>query len=156
MHMRIRWVGPFTIRHLLDHCLDEVQPWPPPDQAVYLVTQRAWSDSPTLESRPLYFGANTGDSNRFCTRIGDLIADLFGFWDGGTGLHSGGQKLYDWCRTSNVHPGELFLAWGTCDNWCARCAENFLADLVAPDWSSRSASGLLNAIRPPACGVHQR
>lgn len=155
-NMNLAWVGPFSFRHLLEHCLNDDQAWPPPGRAVYLVTQRPWSMAPTRDAGPLYFGANTGESDRFCTRIGDLIADLFGFWDGGTGHHSGGQKLYNWCKESNTHPSDLYLAWATSANWCARCAENALADLVAPNWAARRANGLLNGNRPPTCGLHAR
>lgn len=152
--MKLQWNGPFRIRDLLEKCLDDAQPWPPAGQAVYLVSRFHWSGAPSKAALPLYFGANTGASERFCTRIGDLMADLFGFWDGGTGHHSGGQSLYGWCKENRVHPGDLCLAWATSRSWCARCAEVHLAGLVAPDWTRRKEQGLLNERRPPACTVH--
>ncbi len=151
---RFMWTGPFAIRELLNRCLDDAQPWPPPGQAVYLVSRHHWTHEPTPESSPLYFGGNTGHADRFCTRIGDLIADLFGFWDGGTGHHSGGQSLYKWCKSEAIAPGDLFLAWATRTPWCGRCAEADLARLVAPDWSQRSRVGLLNKNRSPMCPTH--
>jgi hypothetical protein len=35
-------------------------------------------------------GGNTGGAARFCTRIGDLVADMHGFFGNETGHHSGG------------------------------------------------------------------
>lgn len=151
---KLVWTGPFAIRDLLTRCLDDAHPWPPGAQAVYLVSKLPWTGHPTAVASPLYFGGNTGRGQRFCTRVGDLIADMFGFWDGGSGHHSGGQSLYKWCKKEGVAPGDLFLAWGTCTPWCGRCSEGKLARDLAPDWSQRSHLGLLNRNRPPVCSIH--
>ncbi len=89
----LAWTGPFRISDLLAACMDDDHAWPPASKGVYLVSRDDWQDSPSSACHPLYVGGNTGDSQRFCTRIGDLIADLHGLWDGGTGHHSGGQSL---------------------------------------------------------------
>lgn len=146
------WSGPFRVRALLDACLDDDHPWPPASRGVYVVSRDEWRDVPSPACRPLYFGGNTGDSQRFCTRIGDLIADLHGFWDGGTGHHSGGQSLYRWCHANKVHPGDLVIGWATRTPWCDRCAESELAALLVTSWQGRD--GLLNKARPPACRAH--
>lgn len=148
----LSWTGPFMVRALLDGCLDDDHSWPPASHGVYVVSDDAWSSAPRPACRPLYFGGNTGKSQRFCTRIGDLIADVHGFWDGGTGHHSGGQSLYAWCKANSVLPGNLFLGWATTTPWCDRCAENHVANLLAPSWEQRGE--LLNKVRPTKCGVH--
>jgi hypothetical protein len=146
------WSGSFRISELLARCMEEDQPWPPAGSGVYLVSRYAWTGSPGAECEPLYVGSNTGESQRFCTRIGDLIADLHGFYDGGTGHHSGGQKLWTWCRDNKVHPGALYLGWGTSEDWCDRCAEVTLAKQLVRSWAERAP--LLNGNRPPACRAH--
>lgn len=146
------WTGPFRVRDLLDACLDEGQPWPPASQGVYVVSRDPWNLAPSPLCRPLYFGGNTGESQRFCTRIGDLVADMHGFFDGGTGHHSGGQSIYAWCRANSVNPGTLMIGWATRNPWCDRCAEAELIQLLAPSWDDRGE--LLNKSLPPACRKH--
>nr|BDT32023.1 hypothetical protein MFMH1_16920 [Myxococcus sp. MH1] len=125
---------------------------PPESRGVYLVSQLGWKGKPTMGCIPLYFGGNTGSSKRFRTRIGDLIADLHGFYGGGTGHHSGAQALRDWCVSNDVHPGQLFLGWATKKPWCGRCAEVFLAKTFASSWAGRAP--LCNVRRPPGCSTH--
>ena len=149
---KLRWTGPFRIRELLAACLDDDHPWPPASRSVYVVSRNKWQRTPSPRCHPLYFGGNTGDSQRFCTRIGDLIADIHGLWDGDTGHHSGGRSIYSWCLSHKVHPGNLFLAWATRDRWCDRCAEAELLNLLAVSWEERGT--LLNKSRPPACQTH--
>lgn len=72
------WTGPFRINALLAASLDDDHPWPPASRGVYVVSRDGWWNAPSPACHPLYFGGNTGDSQRFCTRIGDLIADLHG------------------------------------------------------------------------------
>jgi hypothetical protein len=159
MSMVFRWMGPFRVGDYLDHAVsrDPVwkDRWPPAGNGVYLVSRDTWTGQPTEASCPLYIGGNTGTSTRFCTRIGDLIADLFGFFDGDTGHHSGGQKLWRWCDHHQVPPASLFLAWASAGDaaWCARCAEGTLFESF-PRATSLDHNGLLNKVRPPACGAH--
>lgn len=145
------WTGPFAVRELLAGCLNDAQPWPPASRGVYVVSRDRWFGAPNTMCGPLYFGGNTGRSMRFCTRIGDLIADLHGFFDT-TGHHSGGQSLYSWCKSSSVHPDSLHLGWATRTPWCGRCSEVELASLLARSWDERGE--LLNKNRPPACRKH--
>ncbi len=152
--MPLIWSKPYKISQLLQNCHSEDQDWPPHEKGVYLVTLRGWRNEPSRRSHPLYIGGNTGVSERFCTRIGDLIADLYGFFDGNTGHHSGGQSLYWWCQENKVHPGDLYLAWATRQPWCSRCAEIELASIFVSEWESRVSVGLLNKSRPPACLKH--
>jgi hypothetical protein len=63
---------------LIANCL-EPDVWPPEDKGVYVVTVRGWSGAPTRAAEVPYVGP-TGQSRRFRTRIGDLVADMFGFW----------------------------------------------------------------------------
>lgn len=157
--MMFRWRGPFQIREYLDNAVSRdatwQERWPQASGGVYLVSREGWSGEPTIACRPLYIGGNTGASQRFCTRVGDLVADMFGFFDGNTGHHSGGQKLWHWCNENQVRPADLFLGWASGDDsdWCARCAEVALFDMFPIVDSPRSA-GLLNKIRPPRCRVH--
>lgn len=109
-----------------------------------------------MRAEPLYVGGCTGRSKRFCTRVGDLIADMFGFFDGGTGHHSGGQTLYSWCTKNEVNPGDLFLSWARGGpGWCARCAERkMFDDLPRAPPRDFDAIGLRNKKRPPRCSLH--
>lgn len=143
------WVGPFRISELLAKCLDKDQAWPPERDGVYLVSRRQWVIAPTLECEPLYYGGTTGRSDRFVTRIGDLVADMHGLYGQTTGHHSGGQSLYRWCDEHQVLPGELLLGWATAKDWCGRCAEIRLATEFG------RASTILNRISPPRCSIHE-
>ena len=153
---RFTWEGPFKIRELLRNCLSNEQGWPPASNAIYVISRKAWRINPGRKCDPLYIGCNTGDSKRFCTRVGDLIADMHGFWDGDTGHHSGGQSLYKWCKKNAIHPGELFIGWGKRRPWCSRCAEIDVFESLLVKWSSRKVVGLLNKKRPPGCPTHNR
>lgn len=138
------WTGPFTIDRLLDSCLDPSHPWPPPADGVYLVSRKDWNTLPEPQCMPLYVGSNTGKSDRFCTRIGDLLADAFGFFGGETGHSSGGKSLHDYCVRHQVSPKSLWIAWvANCD--CVRCAESFVHEHLGPQ---------LNRKTPPKCKLH--
>src|SRR5262245_28676742 len=100
----LEWVGPFKIRDYLEKAIDEDQVWPPESGGVYVVSLRRWNGRPTKQCDVLYVGSNTGASNRFITRIGDLIADMLGFWGEQTGHHSGGQSLWKYCREHGINP----------------------------------------------------
>lgn len=117
---------------------------PPAAGSAYVVSRRSWRNAPTIRAEVLYVGGNTGRSERFRTRLGDLLADIFGFYTKTTGHHSGGQSLHEWCRDSKVSPLDLWVAWvEKCA--CHRCLE---VDLVA------EMKPLLNRKRPAACRAH--
>jgi hypothetical protein len=138
------WVGPFSARQILERCMDKSIPRCPESGSAYLVSRCAWISEPTLRCQPLYVGGNTGSSSRFYTRIGDLLADLFGFFTDETGHHSGGQSLHRWCRENHVDPLRLYLAWvRRCT--CHHCLE---IDLV------RELSPALNRKAPARCPNH--
>jgi len=136
------WAGSYTIDNLLDDALKE-KIRPPEDWSVYLVSREKWKKEPTAKCMPLYVGSTTGKSGRFRTRIGDLIADLFGFFNEETGHHSGGQTLYDYCQKNQIDPKNLYIGWlEKCE--CSRCEENRWFDAFGP-------FVLLNKKRPTRC-----
>ena len=106
--------------------------WIPNGKSVYLISRKNWrkkpNDEPTKECEPLYVGSTTGESERFRTRIGDLIADMFGFYNNNKiGHHSGGQALHKYCVKHNINPKELYISWlQSCS--CRRCMENKIFD----------------------------
>ena len=136
---KMEWVGPFTVNDLLNNCFNEFYK-PPKSASVYVVSNHQWKQSPSLDSIPLYVGGNTGKSRQFRRRVGDLIADIFGFW----GHSSGGQSLYRYCEDNKLNPKNLYVGWlKYCG--CDRCTENYLYDDLKPK---------LNKIKPPACKKH--
>jgi hypothetical protein len=140
-----QWIGPFQIRKLFESCLDGVTvPKPPDIGSAYVVTKNGWQSNPTKESIPLYVGGNTGNSARFRTRVGDLLADAFGFYTSETGHHSGGQSIHNWCLKNEVNPLDLHIAWieGT---KCHRCLEDRLYQGLKPR---------LNLVVPRKCKKH--
>jgi hypothetical protein len=85
-----KWIGPFQVRKMLEHCLDDsVVPKALESGSAYLVTRKDWRTAPTHESIPLYVGGNTGEAPRFRTRVGDLLADAFGFFTSKNGTQFG-------------------------------------------------------------------
>lgn len=137
------WEGSFPVSRLLETCIAPDWPAPPEAGGVYLVSELPWSKCPTVECRPLYVGSNTGRSPRFRTRIGDLFADLFGFYGEETGHHSGGQHLHQYCREAGLAPLALHLGWMR--STCPRCDENALVEYLRPK---------LNRSKPPQCRLH--
>lgn len=138
------WAGPVTIGWLLENCLAKPL-WPPAGNSVYLVSRATWQRKPYSSSCvPLYVGSNTGVSARFVTRLGDLIADAFGFYGGGTGHSSGGASLHAYCCQEGINPQQLYVGWIT-NCQCQRCAEGFLHEWLEPE---------LNKNKPPRCGKH--
>lgn len=135
------WRGAYQIGTMLKNCLNGEYPWPQETRGVYVVSRRGWRKTP---KHVLYVGGLTGTSDRFLTRIGDLIADVYGFYGSTTGHHSGGQSINKWCIDSNVHPSDLFLGWKT-HVQCLRCAETQAYTEFSP---------LLNRKRPPCCMGH--
>ncbi len=140
----MKWVGPFQVLELLNQCLNESFPKPPDSDSVYFVSRQAWHGRPDKGCVPLYVGSNTGQSPRFRTRVGDLIADIFGFF-GEKHHSSGGESLYYYCQEEKLHPMQLYIAWQEgCA--CHRCTECELYTDLYP---------LLNKKRPPRCSIHQ-
>lgn len=137
----VRWVGPFRLRDLLEHCLDDNQAWPPEGNGVYVVAERPWQGAPKdKDANVLYVGGNTGKSPRFLARVGDLIADMLGFWP----HSSGGQSIYNHCKEKGVHPLGLYLGW--VENVpCCRCGEREVYQVLGPS---------LGKIMPPRCPTH--
>jgi hypothetical protein len=140
------WVGPVKIGRLLDNCVDPKVHMPPDGGSAYVVTKHAWQSEPTPESLPLYVGGITGKSDRFKTRIGDLIIDALGFYheSGSPGHSSGGQSINKWCGENSIHPFDLHIAWVE-PNVCYRCLEGRLYKL----W--KDPGTLLNKKAPPKC-----
>lgn len=143
----MRWITPFRVRDLLENCLDyRNQKWPPEDNGIYLVSLNAWKNNPSKSCHPLYVGSTTGKSARFRTRVGDLIADIFGFYsDEEIGHHSGGINIHKYCKRKKILPLDLYIGWAEkCD--CVRCAETKTYEQVKPK---------LNRKSPPVCGIHR-
>jgi hypothetical protein len=140
----MKWVGPITIDQLLDRVAVDWDTAPPESNGVYVISIRRWRGEPSKACEPLYVGGNTGKGARFRTRMGDLIADLFGFYGKTTGHHSGGQSLNRYCADNGINPKHLYVGWArNCS--CGRCAEVDLHRRLDP---------LLNKRCPPACRVH--
>ncbi len=141
----MKWIGPFTIDKLLDGMLNNTIPKPPESQSVYLISLKPWITEPTTDSNPLYVGSNTGKSKRFRTRVGDLIADTFGFFSEETGHPSGGQSINAFCKKNNLNPKNLLIGWlDHCE--CIRCEEGNLFERLEPN---------LNKNKPSACDIHK-
>jgi hypothetical protein len=136
------WYGAYRISTLLDACIEDDHEWPPEHLGVYLVSRKPWKGTPTAKCEPLYVGSTTGRAARFCTRVGDLIADMFGFYGSMTGHSSGGQHLWEWCHQHRVKPGDLYIGWYTLDGMCPRCDENRWFAELKPS---------LNLKNPPSC-----
>jgi hypothetical protein len=135
------WVGPFKIEQVLRHSTDDSFSQPPETGSAYLVSLGSWQGKPTKHCGPLYIGGTTGRSKRFRTRIGDLFADLFGFFGGGTAHHSGGQSLHNYCRENHIDPLHLYIGWVQMAE-CHRCLELDLYGTLGPK---------LNRRVPPKC-----
>ena len=142
----MKWVGPIQIDALLDSGFDNDIPRPPLEPSVYIVSRSPWQGEPTPACGPLYAGGLVSPGHRFRTRIGDLVADMFGFFGdtGKKGHHSGGQSLYSYCREHQISPRTLYIGWAA-HTPCHRCAEIALYELLSPE---------LNKKRPPDCLVH--
>ncbi|MCF8721780.1 hypothetical protein [Nitrospina gracilis] len=153
-----QWVGPFTIKQLLENCHNCEQEWPPDTNGVYVVSLKKWRGQPKRSSEVIYVGGNAGKSKRFATRIGDLFADIFGFYGGGTGHHSGGQAIYEFCNSKRTPPLELFIGWkkylidpkvkSSRFHNCPRCQELKLYEQF------KGIGDFLNKYRPRKCKKH--
>ena len=144
MRTTTNWIGPITIDNLLNQVVATSPVMPPVSDSVYLISLKPWKREPDASCDPLYVGGNTSTSERFRTRMGDLIADIFGFYSEATGHHSGGQSLNDYCRKHNINPKTLYVGWlERCE--CRRCAEIELFERFEPK---------LNKKRPSYCKSH--
>ena len=142
----VHWEQPFQVRDLLKNCLDDAQPWPPVNNGVYVVSQDSWRGFPKRKARILYVGGNTGKSPRFLTRVGDLIADMLGFW-----WHSsGGQSLYMYCKENGLHPLDLYLGWAE-GVPCSRCAETEVYWALGPPELCKKVPAGCKVHLPPLC-----
>ena len=143
----MEWAGPITIDELLDCAFDSDIPRPPLEPSVYVVSLDSWEVEPTADGNVLYVGSLTSPAPRFRTRIGDLVADLFGFFGetGKKGHHSGAQTMHKYCLENGINPRKLFIGWAL-EVECHRCAENTLYDVLEPR---------LNKVRPSACRKHR-
>lgn len=150
-----KWIGPYTVKALLENCLSKLQEWPPKANGVYVVSKKNWRGEPKITGQILYVGGNTGKSERFTTRVGDLIADMFGFYDGKTGHHSGGQSINNYCANEKLSPLNLYLGWkkylihpeskSSSPSNCPRCQEIQI-------W--KDLNPLLNKNKPSKCKWH--
>ena len=142
----MEWIGPYRIGQLLKNCLQyRTQAWPPDKQGVYVISKGRWKGIPNKGSVPLYVGGNTGKSARFRMRIGDLIADTYGFFkDDESGHHSGGISIHNYCKRNKIHPNKLYIGW-TKEIDCYRCAEMKAYKNLKPK---------LNKNIPAACKKH--
>ena len=118
----MEWKGSYQIKDLLNGdwiLVDSI----PEKNSVYVVSKSKWTEQPSKEAEILYVGSNTGKSARFRTRVGDLIADMFGLSCEETGHSSGGKSLNKYCREEKINPNELFIGWeANCE--CGRCEES--------------------------------
>lgn len=160
MTSKLNWIGPLKVKEYLANCINRDPSWavgtgywPPDSGAIYLVTTHSWRDRPTQDAGPLYVGGNTSQSGRFATRVGDLIADMHGFYTEKTGHHSGGISLWKWCEAQQHHPGELYLAWACVAPGC-QCAEREIFVTFPHASEDGKIAGLLNKIVPPRCQLH--
>jgi len=140
----MRWIGPYTINKLLLQVFNSSGPVPPESGGVYIVSIESWNGQPSAICKSLYVGSNTGESKRFRTRVGDLIADIFGFYGSKTGHHSGGQKLRTHFLELGINPMNIYIGW-LVEVECTRCVENYLYDVLSPSQ---------NRIRPAKCKKH--
>ena len=141
----MKWIGPFRITRLLDNMMSSSRLSPPEANSVYVISKKSWVKEPDEKCLPLYVGSNTGKSKRFRTRIGDLIADMFGFFGEETGHHSGGEKLYKFCKEHKINPKNLYIGWLK-RSQCPRCDEIEIYE--------KFKLNMLNKNRPALCKKH--
>ena len=143
----MQWHGAYKLRNVLGKAISDNQ-YRPPDtgKGIYVITRRRWRNEPKTRSCVLYVGGSTGKSRRFRTRIGDLIADMLGFFGEETEHHSGGKNLWKWCHDENVHPLDLYIGWKEQVS-CKRCAEIEAYEALKPRLNKRC---------PSRCSTHHR
>lgn len=133
------WNHPIQLRKLLENCGLESAMLPPDSRSVYLITLHDWQNSPDIASHPLYVGGNK-NPDLFSKRVGEVIAAALGF----DVYHSGGRKLYQWCKNSQINPIDLYISWAM-NVKCHRCAEiNIYHEM-------KHYGTLLNKYKPTRC-----
>jgi hypothetical protein len=144
--IEMKWEGPITIDKLLDSAFNSNLPVPPLAPSVYGVSQTRWEIEPSADGNVLYVGSLFSSAPRFRTRIGDLVADLFGFFSdpGKKGHYSGAQTMHQFCLDNGINPRTLLIGWAL-DVECHRYLENTLYDVLPPR---------LNKVRPSPCRKH--
>lgn len=124
-----RWSSPVRIGDYLAGVLRDHDARPPDAPGVYLVSERAWQESPNRQAGVIY----AGQASYLRYRIGQLLSDLFGFTgdvDGEAYQHRGGHWLWHrYCVGHNVEPANLYVAWRSgCE--CLDCAEAELVEFI--------------------------
>jgi hypothetical protein len=104
------WNPPKQLRWWFENCMKPGVRWPG-HKGVYVVTGKSWVAAPSERSDIWYVGTVKNDSGRLCTRVGDLIADMLGFFSDKNGHHSGGQSIFYLCDKLGIHPGDLWIGW---------------------------------------------
>ena len=105
----VEWAGPYKLETLLRRSSETDFELPPADPSVNIITKSGWTATPSTESTPLYVGRITGQSERFRTRVGQLVAHMCGLFV--DGKHSGGESLHAYCRQKELDPLGLYIAW---------------------------------------------
>jgi len=143
--MKHKWIGPVKIDELLNQVVAKPSVMAPASDSVYLVSQKPWRDRPDASCEPLYVGSNTSATERFRVRVGDLIADMFGFYiKRKLGHFSGGKSLHKHCEDNHLNPKELYIGWSS----SCECGLNEELELF------NNLHPLLNKISPPLCKRH--
>lgn len=138
------WQGPFRLRECLDRP-GGAEPLPPEAGGVYLFSLSA----SFATDQVLYVGDSHVSTNQnIRNRIGEEITCLLGFHGEVAGYGWGGILLSEHCRSAELNPLDLHLAWRI-ELGCPRLAEQQLYD------SYKHAPGtvLLNRRRPQNCGA---
>ncbi len=159
-----KWKEPVAIRSLLENCFTETA-MPPHSPSVYVISKKPWRGKPKKEAELLYVGGMTSKNPRFRGRIGDFIADIFGFFNDAENPktrkplklahHSGGMWLHEYCGKNPdalLSPFGLYIGWAEATA-CHRCLEcevyqEFEQELIhvrGPNWKGK---------RPARCGRH--
>jgi hypothetical protein len=148
-----KWTGPFTVSTLLGRCLDKRLRKPIHAAGLYVVSGQSWVGSPSSSCGPLYVGQSEASVWK---RLGDLLADTFGFYVPKTGRkskqarHSGGQSLHKYCKKDRVNPNDLFVGWLVLPKGqCVRCAEAALYASLCEAENRPECN-----IRHPRCKLH--
>ena len=140
------WHAPHQIGRLLCNTTNEGVEFPPNNGTVYVLTRtRRFAQQEHGLPNVLYVGGRRAE-NRFRIRIGDLIADMLGFfYEHRPTRHCAGREVRDWCRSHGIDPSRLYLWWKT--GGCPRCGEITAFDDLHPKLNNR---------RPPRCDQHHR
>jgi hypothetical protein len=132
INSKVRWSKPIQIKKLILECVelagDDPTVWPPETASVYIVTHKEWhgeDQQPTTANKPAYVGSNSKNPKLFRRRVGDLIADLFGFCGEKLGHHAGAMRMHRHFRQLKIPPHDLYIAWAVKLD-CTKCLERGL------------------------------